>query len=114
MWKTGFGFRVNDMQPRTAAVHDNHPCMAALQLARMLHPAGMCYHTHIVPHIFHIMRYAHRFVLRNKATLQTFLMRGNSGRAGVFMALHGLKTKQRRLREGFPEGLGLRAGRASP
>ncbi len=84
------------MQTRAAAIRDDDARMPALQLARRCYTAGMSNYTDIMHHVFHIALYAHGFILWREPALQAFLMRGDAGGAGVFIALHGLNAAQRK------------------
>ena len=43
-----------------------------------------------------VLFYPLSFIFNNQATLAILIMRGNPGRAGIFMTLHGLYTPQRK------------------
>ena len=96
MWKIRLCFRVKQMQTRAVTIRGDDTRMPAPQPARICYTAGMGNHTDIMHHVFHIVLYAHGFIPGHKPALQAFLMRGDAGGAGVFIALHGLNAVQRK------------------
>ncbi len=70
--------------------------MKPLQASWFPNPAGMGDDTDFLVHIFGILFYPFRFVLDNEASLQMFIMRGNSCWTGILVALHRLDATERK------------------
>jgi len=82
------------MQADTAVIRGDNSRMFALKLARVFDATGVSDYTHIMQHVFDIMLHAYCLILRIESSLQALLVGGNTGRACVFIALHGLDTAE--------------------
>ncbi len=68
--------------------------MEAAELTGFPDPAGMREYADFIHHVFRVVCHPYRLVLRVQSSLELFIMRGDTGRAGVLVALQRLDATQ--------------------
>ena len=85
---------INFIQWHRAAIFLYDPAMESLEPARLWYTTGVRNNADFLMHVLRVLMHALRLVFHHQSTLQPFIMCGDSGRAGIFVALHCLNAAE--------------------